>query len=252
MQPDPTLIARCFRAGTLCSEDLASLATAKHAERFQEQAVAASGYTQCGYKIGATNTASQLFLGSSGPLFGPVFSERLFDSGAELCAPAGLLGIECEFGFRLGRDFPAEGERVSPEALQEAVRECFPAIAIAGRRVGPTVPITEASAIADLCLSVAVVRGPEIPDWRSANLASVPVVAALDGTVAARGNGAAVMGHPLNALFWLATALLERGRTLRCGDVVVTGSCTGITPVGSGQLAEARFGSLPPVHLHVV
>src|SRR4051812_41207701 len=121
MQPHPQIVARCFAAGTLCSENLANLRSAADAEHFQAEVVAASGCAQCGYKIGATNPASQRFLGASGPLFGPVFSERLFDSGAELRAPAGLLGIECEFGFRLGRDFPSEAEPVSMEGLQEAL-----------------------------------------------------------------------------------------------------------------------------------
>ena len=32
------------------------------------------------------------------------------------------------------------------------------------------------------------------------------------------------MGHPLDAVVWLASALAGRGLTLRAGDVVLTGS----------------------------
>ncbi len=39
-----------------------------------------------------------------------------------------------------------------------------------------------------------------------------------------RGRGADVMGHPFEALAWLANSLAQRGRSLRAGEFVFTGS----------------------------
>ena len=46
----------------------------------------------------------------------------------------------------------------------------------------------------------------------------------INGVEAARGVGADVMGHPHNALAWLANTLVGRGKALRAGQIVLTGS----------------------------
>jgi 2-keto-4-pentenoate hydratase len=111
------------------------------------------------------------------------------------------------------------------------------------------VPLNEASAIADFGLDVAVVRGDPMPDWQRRDLSVLGVRAVLDGITVANGTGAMVLGHPLNALRWLADALRKRGDKLRSGDMIVTGTCTGITKVGTGQTFAGCFADLPPVQI---
>ena len=43
-----------------------------------------------------------------------------------------------------------------------------------------------------------------------------------------------------------------RGERLRGGEIVSTGTCTGITRVAPGQTFEGRFANLPPIRLHLV
>ena len=38
------------------------------------------------------------------------------------------------------------------------------------------------------------------------------------------GSGKNVLGHPLKALMWLANSLISRGRTLKSGDIIMTGT----------------------------
>jgi 2-keto-4-pentenoate hydratase len=166
-------------------------------------------------------------------------------------APEGLLGVECEFGFLMGRDFPASAEMSDLAALRSTIAECFVALEIVGRRVAADVPLNEASAIADFALDAAVVRGVQIPDWQGRDLAVIPVRAVLDGVTVASGTGAMVLGHPLNALLWLAQALHERGERLRSGEIILTGTCTGVTKVAPGQVFEGYFADLPPVQLRL-
>ena len=48
--------------------------------------------------------------------------------------------------------------------------------------------------------------------------------AIINGTEAGRGTGADVLGHPHNALAWLANHLAAEGRGLHAGQIVLTGS----------------------------
>lgn len=247
----PQLLAQCRRTGTLTGVPLHEIATRADAEAFQAAAVKALAGTPCGYKIGATSTEVQQWLGCREPIDAPIRREDVLASGATFPVPAGLLGIECEFAFLMGRDFPGSGESLTPAALRSAVAQCHLALEIVGRRVPADVPLNEATAIADFSLDVAVVQGAAIPDWERRDLAALPVRAVLDGTTMASGTGAMVLGHPLNALLWLATTLNKRGGRLRAGDLVLTGTCTGITKVAPGQDFAGCFADLPPVRVQM-
>jgi 2-keto-4-pentenoate hydratase len=244
-------IAECRREGRLADLPLHVLAGRAEAEAFQAAALAALGGEICGYKIGATSAEVQRMLGCRGPIQAAILRQHVLASGASLSLPPGCLGVECEIGFVLARDYPAAGERPDRAGLRAAVAECFVGLEIVGRRVAAAVPLTEWSAIADYGLDVAVVRGGSVADWEASDLAAMPVLAAVDGAIAARGSPAAVLGHPLNALLWLAEDLRARGRGLRRGEMVFTGTCTGITKVAPGQIFEGRFGHLPPVRLRL-
>ena len=66
----------------------------------------------------------------------------------------------------------------------------------------------------------------------------------IEGEVAATGSGAEVLSGPLGILEWLANELAAGGAGLEAGEVVTTGSCTGVVPVGAGSRVQADFGSL--------
>ena len=55
------------------------------------------------------------------------------------------------------------------------------------------------------------------------------------------------LGHPLEALTWLANDLSRRGYGLLAGQVVTTGTCTGMQYVPSGGTATADFAALGTV-----
>ena len=247
----PMTLAECRRAGTISHIPLHELASRTEAEAFQVAAVRALRGEPCGYKIGATGPEVQRLLGCQEPIHAPILREDVLASNATFHVPTGFLGVECEFGFLIGRDFPSSAELLNLTALRSAIAECFTALELVGRRVAADVPLSEVSAIADFALDVAVVRGTPIPDWGLRDLATMPVRAVLEGMTVASGTGAMVLGHPLNALLWLAAALHKRGDQLRRGEIVFTGTCTGITKVAPGQLFMGCFADLPPVQVHL-
>lgn len=247
----PITLAKCRRDGTVSRLPLHKLASRTKAEEFQMAAVRALGGVSCGYKIGATSIEVQQLLNCQEPIHAPILREDVLASGATFRIPAGLLGVECEFGFLMGRDFPKSAEFLDATALRSAVAECFVALEVVGRRVVAEVPLSEMSSIADFALDVAVVRGGPVPDWQRQDLGLMPVRAVLDGVIVASGTGAMVLGHPLNALLWLAKALNKRGDKLRSGEIILTGTCTGITKVASGQVFAGCFADFPPVQVHL-
>ena len=68
------------------------------------------------------------------------------------------------------------------------------------------------------------VLGAPRTDWRSLDLGAVTGVTRVNGVEVARGRGADVMGHPLEALAWLANQRSRRGVGLLAGEFVFTGS----------------------------
>jgi 2-oxo-3-hexenedioate decarboxylase/2-keto-4-pentenoate hydratase len=54
------------------------------------------------------------------------------------------------------------------------------------------------------------------------------------------------LGHPLEALAWLANALASRGQYLKAGEFVLLGSVVETRWVARGDLVEASIERLGP------
>ena len=72
------------------------------------------------------------------------------------------------------------------------------------------------------------------------DLRLIGVVLSRDGEVLATGAGAQVLGHPAQAVAWLANALHERGGSLCAGQIVLAGSATGAFPVSGRRDGHGR------------
>jgi len=66
----------------------------------------------------------------------------------------------------------------------------------------------------------------------------------VNGEVKGTGTGKDVLGSPLNALLWLANSLSSYGLGLKKGDIISTGSCTGLQPFTDGDLVQAVFTNM--------
>jgi 2-keto-4-pentenoate hydratase len=53
-----------------------------------------------------------------------------------------------------------------------------------------------------------------------------------DGTRVETGKGTDVLGHPLEAVVWLANTLAKQERILKANDVILTGSMTPVYWIG--------------------
>ena len=202
-----------------------------------------------GFKIGATAKVAMDMLGVAGPFFGPLYRETFRENGATVRLPeAHTPGIEAEFVVGLAADLPPRDVPWSFEEARAAVAWVAPGLEIVGTRIEGGLAGAGVLAIADGGANIDFVLGPTDGDWRGADLSSHPVVLTINGSEAGSGNsGMLVFGDPIAGVAWLANRPEVAPRGLRAGDVVTTGTCTGITPLAAGDEAVADYGSLGAV-----
>lgn len=216
----------------------------------QRRAISAYGGRRVGYKIGATNPAAQQLLGTDHPFRAPLFGADCHENGVALAEPGyGLIGLEPEFALRLGTDLPARDEPYTRADVEAAVDKVHPAFEMIGLRLPHELFTKVLIVTADFGANVGFVAGGGVSDWRQHDLADIPVHVRVDGEEVANGSGANVLGHPLNALLWLANDLRVVGEDLAAGDWVSTGTCAGVVKIQAGQQAVADFGAFGTVGL---
>lgn len=179
-----------------------------------------------GFKIGATTAQMQAYLGLSGPAAGFVPRDSLNASGlvVEFADFLGV-GVECEIAVRLAADLPAAP--CTPEQAAAAVGEVMAAIEIVEKRYGDLSELGTPTLIADQVFHASGVLGPAIGDWRGLDLGASRGELFVDGASRGSGFGRDLLGHPMNALAWLAgSPAAEVFGGLRAGQVVWLGSVT--------------------------
>jgi 2-oxo-3-hexenedioate decarboxylase/2-keto-4-pentenoate hydratase len=214
----------------------------------QDRLIARLGHPPCGWKIGCTSGPVQAFLGIPHPIGGRLLAPLVARSPGRF--PAGTFVRPCvegEFAFVLATDLGAGGARYTRESVAAHVFALVPAIEIVDSRYADWRSQGGPALIADNSAHRALVFGQAVRDWQGVDLAAREVVMRIDGVEAGRGRGADVLGHPLEALAWLANDRLARGDVLRAGSIISTGTCTGAPPIAPGQGAVADFGPLGTV-----
>lgn len=221
------------------------------ADRIQALTIAEMHMQRIGYKIGATNAKAQASLGLTSSFVGPCFQEATYDSPAAVVATGRhVRGVECEFGFEMRNALLPRGPNGTPYTdfdVAKAVRKMVPCIEVVGSRFASSAPgvppLPPLALLSDLGGAHAVVKGNHHhKNWADVPLDATHVKLLVNGEERASGRGADVLGHPIRALTWLVNYLSARNIALHKDAFVITGTCTGITPVRAGDKIEAVFG----------
>jgi 2-keto-4-pentenoate hydratase len=203
-----------------------------------------------GYKIACTNVTAQRQLNVDGPFHGRMMSAFCFDSPAQIGASQFFMRVvEAEFAFLMARDLPPASHVRSNEEVAAAVEGVLPGIEIVDSRFNDWTSIGALSLIADNACHAAWVKGSLREDWRGLDLAAQTVRLTVNGRLHREGSGAAVLGHPLNALTWLANQLSSQGQGLKAGQYVTTGVTMEVYMGQPGDRIEADFGPLGVIDL---
>lgn len=210
----------------------------------------ATGRVVVGKKIGLTSLAMQAMLGVEEPDYGHILNDMLVMEGekiklSELIAPR----IEGEIAFILKEDLPGPGVTVSK--VLQGTAGILPALEIIDSRIRDW-KIKLPDTVADNASSARVVLGGKVISPYNMDLRTVGMVMEKNGEVMATAAGAAVLGHPAQAVAWLANKLATYGISLRKGEIVLSGSLTAALPITSGDFFCADFGLLGSVKIKFI
>jgi 2-keto-4-pentenoate hydratase len=210
----------------------------------------AQGARVIGRKIGLTSKAMQRMLNVDQPDYGHLLDRMAVrDGGAVEVARLIQPKAEPEIAFIMGRDLRGPG--VTAEQVLEATKGVVPALEIIDSRI-ENWKIKLCDTIADNASSALFVVGDRPVPVEGFDLRLVGMVLEKNGEIVNTGAGAAILGHPLNAVVWLVNKLAEFDAGVREGDVVLPGALTAATDVAAGDAVTATFDRIGSVSVRFI
>lgn len=198
-----------------------------------------------GRKIGVTSKAVQDQLGVDQPDYGMLFADMAFADG-ESISMSHLLQprIEGEIAFYLGKDLDQPGLTLAE--ILSAVDYAVAAIEVVDSRIADwKIGITDT--IADNASSGLYVLGSRPVKLDAFDHLNCSMVIEHRGEAVSSGIGAACLGNPLTSCLWLARKMVEVGRPLKAGDLILSGALGPIVPVEADETYELRIEGLGTV-----
>jgi len=206
-----------------------------------------------GYKIALTTPAMRAMVGLNDSIGGVLHEKQVVRAPASArAADYGRLIVEFEVAARLGSDLPVSGHHTR-ESVASAVESVMPAFELADDRNADysTLASQSLGLVADNAWNEGAVLGTPMKDWHSLDLESIHGVATMNGETVGEGYGRDAMGHPFEALAWVANNLGRRGKHLRAGQFVITGSLVTSKFPKAGDMVGFELGPLGRIELAV-
>ena len=202
----------------------------------------AAGERIVGKKVGATSRAVQQMLSVDQPDFGYLLSGMVYAEG-EAVPMASLIQplAEGEIAFFLRHDLP--DSNVRPSDVLRATECVMPCFEIVDSRIKDW-KLRIQDTVADNASCGAFVLGDRAIDPRKVDLRLTGMVIEKNGELACTGVGAAALGHPLNAVAWLANTMGALGSPLRAGDLVLSGALASMIKVKEGDSLRLSLGGI--------
>ena len=174
------------------------------------------------------------------PTAAPIPAENVLHSPARAGAAVQLLGVEAEVAYRLVKDLPPRSRPYSERSVAAAIGEVLVAIEWCDTRLAGWKETSGLWKLADFQNNGGLVLGSGTKDWRKIDFLQQEVEFRIGARVS-RAKGAHSFGNPFRLLPWLAKHCSRRGLGLRAGDVITTGSWTGLEAAQPGDEVTARF-----------
>ena len=196
-----------------------------------------------GKKIGVTSKVVQDKLGVHQPDFGFLTDAMRVENGGVMPASTQLIQprAEAEIAFVLQADLVGPGvTRADVLAATAEVRPCFE---IVDSRIDDW-KIAICDTVADNASSGMFVIGGPPARPQDIDLETVGAVVWKNGQLLSTGAGAATLGHPLDAVAWLANTLAAFDSRLLAGEVILSGALVPLEPVGPGDSLLLRLGGV--------
>jgi len=198
-----------------------------------------------GKKVGLTSKAMQEMLEVDEPDYGHLFDDMYVDHAGiidtkTMIAPR----VEAEIGFMLNKDLV--GPNITFLDVIMATDYVVPTLEIIDSRIADW-KIKLIDTVADNGSSAKVVIGDKKKTLDEVNLRTNGMTLIKNNDIIATGAGSAALGHPAEAIAWLANKLSDFGITLKKGELILPGALSGAVSVEAGDGIEADFGELGKV-----
>jgi len=205
-----------------------------------------------GYKAGLTNAAVQKRFNAVQPVWGVLYDGMILEDGATVDAAFGARPLfEADMLVRVKS---ADINRAkTPMEVLDAIDQIIPFIELPDLVVEKPAALNGNGITAiNVGARLGVAGKPiPVPAFRAERFAmfdalrDMTVVISDGAGEIARGKGSDILGHPLNAVVWLAEALNKQGLAMEPGQWISLGSFSPLTPPKPGQKVTVRYDGLP-------
>jgi 2-keto-4-pentenoate hydratase len=178
-----------------------------------------------GWKIALTSKAMQQMTGVDQPAAGAIFAALVHPSPARVDVRTyHHLGVEFEVAVRLGEALRAGAQPWTRASVADRVAACLPAFELVEDGDADYTTLDAFTLVAQNTWNGGVVLGTTSGDWRGLDLETAVTRCWINDRPEGQGKTGDAMGHPFEALAWLANLLNRRGRQLERDMIVMTGS----------------------------
>ncbi|MCB2054803.1 MAG: fumarylacetoacetate hydrolase family protein [Geminicoccaceae bacterium] len=165
--------------------------------------------------------------------------------------PCSDLGLECEIAFELATDLPGRAEAYTRAEVEAAIATARPVVELVWSRLEARDRAPPLLKLADNGINGGLVLGAPIADWRSRGFDDLDItLVAGDRTIKTR-RGPNPGGDPVDLLRALADLCKDHCGGLRRGQIVTTGSYTGLDFVGAPERIEAVFAGIETLRIEI-
>lgn len=199
-----------------------------------------------GLKIATTTKVMQALMGIDHPCGGMIYASRIHTSPAVVRkADYVNVRVECELAVRLGQDLPGTGTAYTRDSVRTGVAEVMAAFELIEDRHADYKTTKALSLIADNAWNGGIVVGRAKAFPRDLEPNGLSGTLKRNGAVEAAGK----TDDPFGALAWLANLAVERGRPIKAGMVVITGSLVTTVDIAPGERLDFAIDGVGDVSM---
>ena len=218
-----------------------------------------------GWKIALATPAMQKLVGLDAPAAGRLHRKQVLHAPADVSIEGyGRLLIEFEIAIQIGKNLMPSVTRHTGQSVASAVSAVTCAFEVADDRQADYSNLggQGMQLLADNTWNEGAVLGEWIPFpqvWPDMSakpkaddaLGELKGEAFINGASVGFGYAHDLMGHPLNAIAWLANEANDRGTYLKAGDIAMLGSLVTSKFPNKGDHVRFELEGFKPIHLHV-
>ena len=205
-----------------------------------------------GWKIAVTSKVMQQMTGISQPAAGAIFAKGVHASPARLrLTDFHHLGVEFEVAVRVADDLAPGRGPWTRESVGAHVAAVMPAFELVEDGDADYKRLDGFTLVAQNTWNGGVVLGSPMTAWRGVDLERAVTRCWINDQPAGQGVTGDALGHPFEAVAWLANLLNRRGRTLARGLFVMTGSSIATKFPATGDRVRFAIEGLGEIALEV-